>query len=120
MATNVIYPQLAYINNITNAIQAVVTFTDDHDFTVGENVAFRCREPFGMFQINNKLGKVLSVTSDTITVDIDTTTWDTFDYSALDTQGSTPPVCVPSSSGIVPGVRVPYVNFIDAFDNRKA
>lgn len=120
MVTNVIYPQKAFINAITNAKEAVVTFTEDHDFTVGEIVSFRVKKNFGMFQINNKRGVVIDTSSDTITVDIDTTTWDSFDYSALDTAGTTPPVCVPSSSTVVPGSNPPRTNFIDAFDNRKS
>lgn len=115
-----IYPKLVYINAITNAQQAVATFTEDHDFTLGEIVSFRVTPAFGMFQINNKRGRVLALTSDTITVDIDTTNWDAFDYSALDTDGTTPPVCVPSSSWIVPNTNNPVqINQAAAFDNRR-
>jgi hypothetical protein len=117
---NVIYPSKAYINAITNALQAVVTFTASHDFTVGEKVSFRVRKPFGMFQINNVIGLVLSKTSDTITVDVDSSDWDVFDYSALNTAGSSPPVCIPVSSGIIPLTDPPQINIVDAFDNRSA
>lgn len=117
---NVIYPQLAYINDITNAQQAVVSFTDDHDFTLGEIVSFRVTRAFGTFQINNMIGTVLDSTDTTITVDIDTTSWDAFDYSSLDSAGSTPPVCVPSSSGLVPNTKPTQINQQCAFDNRRS
>lgn len=120
MVTNVIYPQKAFINAITNAQEAVVTFTADHDFTLGEIVSFRVTKNFGMFQVNNKRGVVIGTTSDTITVDIDTSSWDSFDYSALDTAGTTPPVCVPCCSTKVPGSNPPRINILDAFDNRKS
>ena len=119
MVTNQIYPQKAFINAITSAQNAVVTFTADHDITTGEIVSFRVTKSFGMFQINNEKGIVLSKTDDTITVDIDTADWDAFDYSFVDTAGTTPPLCVPCCSTKVPGSSPPGINIKDAFDNRK-
>lgn len=119
MSRNQIYPQKALINSITTAQECVTGFTADHDFTVGEIVSFRVTKNFGMFQINNKKGIVLSKTDDTITVNIDTSDWDAFDYSLLDTAGTTPPMCVPCCSTRIPGSNPPEVNIRDAFDNRK-
>lgn len=119
MSSNVYYPTFAYISGISNAVNAVVTFTADHDFTLGEIVSFRVGKPFGMFEINNLRGKVLAKTSDTITVDIDTTTWNTFSLANLDDPGTSPPVCVPSASGVIPYEENPSVNIEDAFDNRR-
>ncbi len=119
MPTNRIYPQFSLINAITNAQQALVTFTADHDFTLGQVVSFRVIPRFGMFQINNLKGTVLATTSDTITVDIDTSDWDAFDYSVLNAAGTTPPVAVPCRSVRVPGSEPPEVNILDAFDNRR-
>lgn len=119
MSSNQFYPRLAYINAVTNAQQAVVTFTADHDFTLGEIVSFRCSSQFGMVQINNLKGKVVAKTDDTITVDIDTTNWDAFDYSVLNNAGTTPPVCVPCCSGVVPGSNPSATNLLDTFDNRR-
>ena len=120
MSTNVIYPAFSYINDISNAVQAIVTFTADHDFIVGEILGFRVTPPFGMFEINNRHGKVLSITSDTVTVDIDTTFYTAFDYSALNSRGTTPPVCVPAGSGVIPDQTIPQTSIDDAFDNRRA
>ncbi len=119
MATNRFYPQRALINAITNDTQAVTTFTADHDFTVGQVVSFRVTRDFGMFQINNKKGTVIAITSDTITVDIDSSSWDAFDFSLIDTLETTPPQCVPCCSAKVPGSEPPRTNLQDTFDNRR-
>lgn len=116
----VYYPTRALISAITNATQAVVTFTDDHDFTVGEIISFRVTKDFGMYQINQKRAKVLSKTSDTVTIDIDTSTWDAFSLANLDAAGTTPPNCVPSSSGFIPNSTIPQTNILDAFDKRRS
>lgn len=112
------YPRYSFIESITNALQAVVTFTEDHDFTPGEIVSFRVGRAFGMDEINNKRAKVLYTTDDTITVDIDTSTWTPFSVANLDEPGTSPPVCVPSSSSVIPFEENPRVNIEDAFDNR--
>jgi len=122
MVTNQIYPQKAYINAIAVAsdpVKSTVTFTADHDFTIGEVVSFRVTKDFGMYQINNRKGVVLATTSDTITVDIDINGWDAFDYSALNSAGTTPPHCVPCCSTKIPNSEPPKININDAFDNRK-
>ena len=113
------YPRKAYINAITNAQEAAVTFTEDHDFTVGEIVSFRVTKDFGMYQLNNKRGKVISKTDDAITVNIDTSLWDAFSYALIDTAGTTPPLCVPSSSGVIDNIATPMYNIEDAFDRRN-
>lgn len=114
------YPRYAQIDAITNALNAEVTFTDEHDFTPGEIVSFRVTKDFGMWEINNHRGKVLSATDDTIIVDIDTSTWTPFTLSLLDEPGTTPPVCVPSSSGVIPNQQeLQQTNIHDAFDNRR-
>lgn len=118
MATNKFYPQLAYINAITKAIEAVVTFTAAHDFIVGQIVSFRVQRQFGMREIDQKRGKVLATTSNTITVDINTRDWTAFDYSVLGDAGTTPPICVPCCSGVVEGA-IPVTTIEDAFDNRR-
>lgn len=120
MVTNVIYPQKAFINDITNAQNAVVTFTEAHDFTLGEIVSFRVGKAFGMDEINNHNGRVLAFDSTTITVDIDTSFWSSFDYSVLDDPGTTPPVCVPVGSGKIPSTNPQKINQQDAFDNRRS
>lgn len=119
MSANVFYPKLAYILSITNAVQATVTFTEEHDFTSGEMVSFRVEKAFGMNEINNLRGKVLTKTSDSILVNIDTSTWNTFSLDNLNEPGTSPPICVPSSSSVIPFEENPSVNIEDSFDNRR-
>ena len=119
MTLNHFYPRYAFISEITNALNPVVTFTDDHDFTPGEIVSFRVGKQFGMDQINNKRARVLIITDDTITIELDSSTWGVFTLSQLNEPGTSPPVCIPSSSSVVPFEENPSVNIQDAFDNRR-
>ena len=114
------YPTFSYISAITNELNPTVTFTANHDFTVGEIVSFRVGKPFGMSEINNKRAHVLAITDTTITIDIDTSTWTPFSLVNLNNPGTTPPVCVPSSSGVITQLYTPSVNIEDAFDKQPA
>lgn len=109
-------PRLRFIEAITQSQQAVVTLTDDHDFSDGEIVSFRVSATNGMKQLNNQEALVLSHTDDTITVDIDTTGFDPF---IDDLEVKNPPMVVPSASGIIPNSVPPTVNLEDAFDNTR-
>ena len=111
-------PRFAYISAITNAKDAVVTFTADHDFTVGEIVSFRVTKDFGMDEINKLRSRVSAITNDTITTTIDSTNWTPFSLANLDAPKTTPPVCVPSASGVIFNLYTPTVNIEDAFDIR--
>lgn len=111
------FPRVREISAITNAQYAVVTFTDDHDFVNHEIVSLRVSRPYGMVEINQKAAKVISTTSDTITVDIDSTNYTAFAIPG-DLAGTTPPCCVPSSSGVDLTLPVPTMILEDAFDNR--
>lgn len=126
------YPRRRFIASITNAAQAVVYFTEKNDFTPGEIVAFRVGANWGMDEINNRTARVLTVTNSatesSITIDLDTTGFTAFTLptSLQTSDGESPAVCMPSSSGIVPfngSATVPQeppgTNLLDAFDNRN-
>lgn len=116
---NNFYPSKAFIQDITNAQQALVTFTADHKFTVAEIVSFRVGKQFGMSEINNVQARILLITNDTIIVDVDATTWTPFTLANLNQPGTSPPCCVPSASGVIPlQEEMPQVTLFDAFDNR--
>lgn len=112
---NVFVPRFRFIIAITNAQHAEITFSEDHDYSDGEIVSFRVTQPYGMVEINNLQSTVLSHTSNTIVVDIDTMFWTPFIYPVPGK--NTPPVCVPSASGIIPGSNPSTVNLEDSFDN---
>jgi hypothetical protein len=111
------FPHIVEINSISNSQYAVIGFIEEHNFTLGENVSFRCSKPYGMVEINNRMGRVLELTSDTITVDIDTSNFSPFVYPPVGTVVEVA-LAVPSSSGIIPELYPPTVTLEDAFDNR--
>ena len=129
---NRMYPRYRYISSITQAAQAVVSFTVNNDFTPGEIVSFRVSSAYGMDDINNVTARVLSVTNSStassITIDLDTTGYTAFAFptSAVADAGVSPAVCVPSGSGVVPDSsdtsipqQPPGTNLRAAFDNRN-
>lgn len=105
-------PNLQYITNITQAVNAVVTFADDHNFTVAEWIGFRIPPPNGMIQLNNQKALILSITDTTVTIDVDTSNFYPFIY-VQDNQ--IPCIAVPVASGIIQGTTT--VTLEDAFDN---
>lgn len=116
-------PPARIITNITQATQAVITFSVTHSFIVGEEVSFRVPSAYGMTQMNNLLGIVQSIntTNNTITVDIDSSGFSAFVYpgSGVVQSGPSPAMAVPAGSGPYPGAVQPFVPVQDAFDNQN-
>ena len=108
------YPVWEYITAISQGQTTTVTTAQDHDFTIGEIVSFRVSQPYGMVEINNLQGLVLSTTHNTITVGINSLNWTSFVNAGIYTHY--PAVVVPSSSGIVPQSFPIQTNLSDAFD----
>lgn len=108
-------PNLQYISNITQAKHAVVTFTDNTNFFLGEWISFRIPVPNGMIQLNNQKALIVSLTPNTATIDVDTLGFYPF-ISVQDPQF--PCVAVPAGSGIPPGTAT--VTLEDAFDNEPS
>lgn len=106
-------PNLQYILDITQASSAVVTFSTDHNFIVGEWISFRVPPPNGMIQLNNQKALVIEVTSDTVTIEVDSLQFYPFIY-VQDPQ--IPCIAVPAGSGIPPGTAT--VELQNPFDNR--
>lgn len=66
-------PKRREISAVTNALQAEVTTTEDHDYPVGQLVRLHVPEDYGML-LDTVKGVVLTVpTPTTFTVDVDTT-----------------------------------------------
>lgn len=105
-------PNLQYVTNITQEALAVVTFLNNHNFTVGEWISFRVPPPNGMIQLNNQKALIISLTPNTVTINVDTLQFYPFIYV---TNGQIPCVAVPAGSGIPPGTAT--VTLEDAFDN---
>jgi hypothetical protein len=111
-------PPFSYVSGISQAQNAVATFTSAHDFSNGEYISFRVSKPYGMVEINNQRGLVLANDTFTVTTDIDSSFYTPFIYPI---DGSitpnTPPVAVPAGSGIIPNYAPATVTLFDAFDN---
>lgn len=109
---------------VTNP-QATVCFSVDHHFSVGEKVSFRVSSAYGMDEINNMTGTVLSIgnmaegavytavaagqAANAIRVDINSSGFTAFSMptSALFAAGETPAMVVPAGAGPESGANPP-------------
>ena len=70
------FPLPRTITVVTRAIVPTVTFSVAHGWVIGQILSFRVGTDFGMFQLDEQQGQVLTIpTTSTITIDIDTSTW---------------------------------------------
>jgi len=111
------FPSKVEIEDISNAQYGVVTFIEDHEFLVNEIIGLRVSKPYGMVEINNRQVKILDLTSDSVTVDVDTTNFTPFTVPGS-LIGTSPPYAVPSASGVDLASALPRTILEDAFDNR--
>lgn len=109
-------PKYFLIQDIARGLNTVVTFTEDHDYKLGELISFRCSEANGTREINNKRGKVLELTDDTVTVNIDSTNYTPFMF---DLEVAQLALTCPAGSGVIEGEYVPTVILNDCFDNMR-
>lgn len=99
------------IDSITQAFPAVLTTVDDHGYVAGMNVSFLIPIQFGMVQLNNQNIQVLSVTSNSLTLNIDSSNYTPFAYPSPLPDAYTPPSVIPNSSGkYLPPLPLPFGN----------
>lgn len=99
------------ILTITNANHMVVTTVANHGYVAGLNVVFLIPTQFGMQELNMLNGDILSVTSNTLTIAIDSTHFSLFSYPLSLPYAYTPPSVIPNASGgLVPPQPLPYCN----------
>ena len=110
-------PRRFMISGISNAQYAVVTFTENHDYIVNEIIGLRVSKPYSMVEINNKEAKVLAITDNTVTVDVDSSNFNPFVIPAS-VIGTSPPCAVPSASGVDLHSPIPRTVLEAAFDHR--
>ncbi|CAB4126524.1 hypothetical protein UFOVP80_23 [uncultured Caudovirales phage] len=113
-------PATINITGITNANPASITTAIAHSFVIGQEVQFFIPPQWGITQLNNQSGYVLSIpTSTSFTVDIDTSTYNVFitpspaTYVVIDKPqvagigdanfGQSSPGAVPPNPNTVPG-----------------
>lgn len=113
-------PHIEDIESVTQSAEALVTTEEDHTFVIGQQVQFFIPPQWGMRQLNTLKGYVLTIPdSDQFTVNINTTTFDTFvvptpgPFIVIDDAqvagigdsnfGTTSPGGVPQNPNTVPG-----------------
>lgn len=83
---NAVEPEFLYITEITKATQAVIRTSVDptNYYAVGMKIHFSVPFSFGMYEINQLIGKIVAVSSTnyTLTVDIDSSAFTTFAFPA--------------------------------------
>jgi len=114
---NVAYPAYSIIASITQGVQTVITFTEDHNFTLGEIVSFRIDKANGMRELNNVQARVIDLDNISITVDIDSNFFNSYIFSE---DVAILPIAVPVGSGVIPNDPLNTVNLLDAFDMRRS
>ena len=96
---------------ITQAYPMVITTVNNHNYVAGLDVTFLIPSQFGMIQLNGIQGQILQVTSNTLTVNIDSTHFAVFAYPSPLPSAYTPPCVIPNSSGPhLPPIPLPYGN----------
>jgi hypothetical protein len=99
------------ISSITNANPMVVTTSVNHGYQPGLNVSFLIPSMFGMQQLNGKSANILSVTSNTLTVNLDSSKFSAFSYPAQLPIAYSNPSVIPNASGpYLPPLPLPYGN----------
>jgi len=83
-------PEVNYITNITQASQAVVTLSVTHGLVVDDAVTLHVSSDFGMVEADQLVGKVVAVSTanNTVTLDIDSTSFTTFAFPDSATAGN--------------------------------
>ncbi len=78
----IFYPRNRTITNITQAAQAVVTLSVTHQYTVGQQIRFGVPTSYGMVELDGQTATIVArnTTTNTITVDIDTTAYTAFTF----------------------------------------
>lgn len=115
MVSSVFIPQVEQITAIQLGQRTIVTTLEDHYFTAGEIISFRVSRQYGTRELNNRQGLISSKTDDTITVEIDSSSFTPFIYPV--SRPVSLAVVVPVGSGIEPNVYPPTVTLKDAFDD---
>lgn len=87
------------ISTISNSNPMIVTTILNHGYSAGIRVRFQIPKEFGMFQLNDVEAQVISVTANTLNVNVDSSDFEAFAYPSPLPGAYTPPVVIPDASG---------------------
>lgn len=88
MANTLFVPARKVISNITNAVRAVVTVTEPHDYISGEYVRIHMAPGHGMVQIAQKYAPIEVIDVTSFYINIDTRTFEPFFLPSPEYQSS--------------------------------
>lgn len=89
----------------------VVTTVNDHRYVIGMMVRFLIPVQFGMVELNNVTAQVISMTNNSLTINVDSTGFSVFGYPSPLPSAYTSPSIIPNSSGpYLPPLPLPYGN----------
>lgn len=120
------YPRRRIISSITNAAQAVVTMTVTHNMLVGQKINFVIPTvtalAFGMTELNGVSATILAVntTTNTITVDVDTSAMSAFAWPLTTDPSFTPPQVIPVGENTATALAYGVNEFNDARINQSS
>lgn len=107
------YPRRRFITKITKAVQAVVTLSVTHQYTVGQQVRMVIPASFGMQEMNGLLVTIVAVdlVNNTITLNVNSTGFSTFAFpnSATAAAGTSFAEVTPVGEAAT----VPFQNLLD-------
>jgi len=99
------------IASITQADPMVVTTVLDHGYQAGIKVSFLIPTQWGMVQLNGLNAQVISVTNNTLSVNLDSRNFTPFAAPSPLPQAYTPASVVPNASGpYLPPLPLPFGN----------
>lgn len=99
------------IASITQANPMVVTTVNDHGYPTGIMVKFLIPTQFGMVQLNSVTAQVIGVTNNSLTINVDSTSFTAFAYPSPLPSAYTSASVIPNSSGpYLPPLPLPYGN----------
>jgi hypothetical protein len=103
--------QVKTILSITNSNPMLVMTASNHGYVVGMMVKFLIPEQFKMVELNNIDCQVISLTDDTLTLNLDSTNFSIFSYPSPLPSAYTNPSVIPNSSGpYLPPLPLPFGN----------
>jgi hypothetical protein len=123
------YPEIRYITKISQAVQAIVTLSVDHTFTVGQSIRFIVPtvtvSTYGMTDLDGVEATIVAIgeadvdgITNTITVDVDTTGFSAFAFPLTTSPGFTPAQVVPVGENTAAALNLGANILGDATENK--
>ena len=115
----IFYPRRRFINDISSAVNAVVTTSADHGLTVGQEVRMSVPAVYEMTQMDGLSATITAVTAGTMTLDVDSSGFTAFVFPGAGlvpfTQAQVVPFGQDTSQSLISGVDI----LADAADNQS-